>query len=168
MLRMCNLVAAAILILGIWRLPSAEGRGLKVQAQACAGGSCSTAQSFAVAQVTAAQATPAAPSGQAVDALHEVNAERAKRGLRPFIHDPHLTAGAVNVAHFRATHLIRGHTANDFGGLPAGATAKAAGCGALESSWGWGSCCTFDSYTYAGAAVITGRDNRRYMQIFVR
>lgn len=102
------------------------------------------------------------------DALAEVNAARAARGLRPFIKDDDLTAGALNVADFRAARLIAGHTANDFNGLPAGTRATAAGCAAWEPEFGWGACCTYDNYTYAGAAWAKGRDGRRYMHIFVR
>jgi hypothetical protein len=102
------------------------------------------------------------------DALAEVNAARAARGLRPFIKDTGLTAGAINVADFRAERLMAGHTSNDFAGLPAGCTANAAGCAAWEPSWGWGACCTYEHYTYAGAAWTVGRDGRRYMQLFVR
>jgi hypothetical protein len=102
------------------------------------------------------------------EALDEVNAARAARGLRPFVKDDSLTAGALNVADFRAARLMAGHTGNDFAGLPVGATASSAGCAAWEPSWGWGSCCTYDNYTYAGAAWAIGRDGRRYMQLFVR
>jgi hypothetical protein len=103
-----------------------------------------------------------------VDALSEVNAARAARGLRPFIKDASLTAGAVNVADFRAKYLIQGHTVDDFHGLPSGAVATAAGCAAWEPSWGWGACCTYENYTYAGAAWSQGKDGRRYMHLFVR
>jgi len=102
------------------------------------------------------------------DGLAEVNAKRAARGLPPFIEDPNLTAGAKNLADFRAARLISGHTSNDFNGLPVGTSASAAGCGALAPSWGWGSCCTYDRYRYAGAAWAWGRDGKRYMHIFVR
>jgi hypothetical protein len=102
------------------------------------------------------------------DALAEVNAARAARGLKPFIKDDDLTAGAVNVADFRAARLMTGHTSNDFAGLPAGSRASSAGCAAWEPSFGWGACCTYDNYTYAGAAWAKGRDGRRYMQLFVR
>jgi hypothetical protein len=88
--------------------------------------------------------------------------------LKPFIKDPDLTAGAINVADFRAARLIAGHTSNDFAGLPPGCTARAAGCAAWEPSFGWGACCTYDNYTYAGAAWATARDGRRYMHLFVR
>lgn len=110
----------------------------------------------------------AGPARAGSDALDEVNAARAARGLRPFVRDAHLTAGAINVADFRAERLIAGHTVNDFAGLPAGCTATSAGCAAWEPSWGWGACCTYDNYTYAGAGWAMGRDGRRYMQLFVR
>jgi hypothetical protein len=100
--------------------------------------------------------------------LAEVNAARAKRGLRPFQHDPQLTHAAQACARTRASRRIAGHLSNDFAYLPAGVTAKAAGCGALEPSWGWGTCCTYDNYTYAGAAWVMGADGKRYMHLFVR
>jgi hypothetical protein len=102
------------------------------------------------------------------DALEEVNAARAARGLRPFIEDPDLTAGAINVADFRAERLMQGHTRNDFAGLPEGCRARAAGCAAWPPSLGWGACCTYENWTYAGAAWAMGRDGRRYMHLFVR
>lgn len=102
------------------------------------------------------------------DALAEVNAARAARGLKLFIKDADLTAGAINVADFRAARLMAGHTGNDFSGLPVGSSASAAGCAAWEPTWGWGACCTYENYTYAGAAWAMGKDGRRYMQIFVR
>jgi hypothetical protein len=101
-------------------------------------------------------------------ALAEVNAARAARGLKPFVHDPALTRAAEVCAALRAQHRIAGHTANDFAALEPGVSARAAGCGALDPSWGWGSCCTYDGYQYAGAAVVMGADNRRYMHLFVR
>jgi hypothetical protein len=108
------------------------------------------------------------PALAGTDALAEVNAARAARGLKPYIKDANLTAGAINVADFRAARLMAGHTSNDFSGLPEGCTATAAGCAAWEPSFGWGACCTYDNYTYAGAAWAKGRDGRRYMQLFVR
>ncbi len=104
----------------------------------------------------------------ATEALDEVNDERAKQGLHPFKRDALLTGAAMSIAAYRAEHLIHGHTPNDFKFLPEGATAKSAGCGALEDWWGWGSCCTFDAWTIAGAAWARGRDGLRYMHIFVR
>lgn len=107
----------------------------------------------------------------ASDALDEVNAARAARGLTPFVRDPNLTAAAIAAADYRAQRGISGHVSGgmgDFGFLPQGTSADAAGCGALDPSWGWGSCCTYDNYQYAGAAVTVGADGRRYMHLFVR
>lgn len=120
---------------------------------------------------------PAAPpvntvkpmTGAGADALDEVNAERAKRGLRPFINDPLLNQAAQAAAQQRAARRIHGHLPeSDFTYVPAGGRTQTAGCGALEPSWGWGTCCTFDNYTYAGAAWVMGSDGRRYMHLFVR
>jgi hypothetical protein len=102
------------------------------------------------------------------DALDEVNAARAARGLSPYIRDDNLTSGAKNVADFRAKHLIEGHTVNDFAGLPPGVLASASGCAAWAPGMGWGSCCTYERWTYAGAAYSVGRDGRRYMHLFVK
>jgi hypothetical protein len=110
--------------------------------------------------------------GQAVaaephDALAEVNAARKARGLRPFIRDDGLMRGALHVAKWRADRLIEGHTRNEFGGLPKGVKADAAGCAAWHGN-DWGACCTYDNYRFAGAGWCYGRDQRRYMHIFVR
>jgi hypothetical protein len=102
------------------------------------------------------------------DGLDEVNAVRAARGLRPFVRDNELTRAAAGCADFRAERLIAGHTSNDFTALPSGAYAAATGCAAWTPDWGWGSCCTYENWTYAGAAWTTGRDGRRYMHLFVR
>jgi hypothetical protein len=110
----------------------------------------------------------AAIHGQGNEALAEVNATRATRGLPPYIEDAGLTAAAVSAANFRAARLIAGHTPNDFAHLPAGAHADAAGCAAWTPDLGWGACATYDSFTYAGAAIVTGTDGRRYMHLFVR
>jgi hypothetical protein len=102
------------------------------------------------------------------DAIDEVNAARAARGLPAFVRDDGLSEGALHVARFRAARLIAGHTGNDFAGLPKGVIASAAGCAAWYPSLGWGSCCTYENYTYAGAAWAMGGDGRRYCQLFVR
>jgi hypothetical protein len=101
-------------------------------------------------------------------ALAEVNAARAARGLRPFVEDAGLTAAAQGAAEFRAAKLIAGHTENDFAFVPAGCSASAAGCAAWEPGLGWGACCSYEQWTYAGAAWSLGRDGRRYMHLFVR
>jgi uncharacterized protein YkwD len=102
------------------------------------------------------------------DGLDEVNAKRAARGLRPYIRDEGLTQAARACAAYRAQYGLFGHTSNDFGFVPPGASAASAGCAAYPASYGWMSCCTYDNYTYAGAAWVTGRDGQRYMQLFVR
>lgn len=105
------------------------------------------------------------------DALDEVNAKRASRGLRPFIRDPGLTVAAQRAADFRAKHHLFGHVMGgmgDFQFLPAGTNAASAGCAAYPASYGWMSCCTWESYTYAGAAWVMGSDGKRYMHLFVR
>lgn len=102
------------------------------------------------------------------DALIEVNTARIQRRLPPFVPDPGLTAAAKACADYRAANLIRGHTRNDFQFLPMGTRASAAGCAALTPDWGWQSCCSWERWQFAGAAVTMGRDGRRYMQLFVR
>jgi len=104
----------------------------------------------------------------AVDGLDEVNAKRAARGLRPFIRDDGLGIAARACAAFRARYGLFGHTSNDFSFVPAGTSASSAGCAAYPADHGWMSCCTYDNYTYAGAAWVTGSDGRRYMHLFVR
>jgi len=104
----------------------------------------------------------------ATDALDEVNATRAQRGLKPFIRDDGLSVAAAGAADVRAASLWKGHTANDFAFVPAGTTATSSGCAAWTDDWGWGSCCTYESWTYAGAAWTRGADGKRYMHLYVR
>jgi hypothetical protein len=121
-----------------------------------------------VAATEATSSRVVVPEAEVNEALAEVNAARAKRGLRPFLHDPMLTQAAQQCAQIRASRRIAGHLPNDFAYLPAGSTARSAGCGAMEPSWGWGTCCTYENYTYAGAAWVMGNDGKRYMHLFVR
>ena len=107
-------------------------------------------------------------TARADDALDEVNAARVARGLRPFVRDESLSQAAAACAEFRASYLMFGHTSNDFAFLPAGASASSAGCAAYDASLGWLACCTYEDYTYAGAAYAVGRDGKRYMHLFVR
>ena len=100
--------------------------------------------------------------------LDEVNAARAARGLRPYILDENLARGAAACAVYRARHRMEGHTPNDFAFLPPGAFARSGGCAAWPVGMGWGSCCTYDNYQFAGAAYCVGPDGKRYMQLFVR
>jgi hypothetical protein len=123
---------------------------------------------FCGAQVSP-PATEQKPAAQVWDALDEVNAARAKRGLKPFVKDAGLTQAASSAAWQRSQRLIRGHLPeSDFAYLPKDVHAKAAGCGAWEPQDGWGACCTYEPYTYAGACWAKGRDGLRYMHIFVR
>src|SRR5438874_8217526 len=106
-------------------------------------------------------ATPVTGAVAAVgagDGLDEVNAQRAARGLRPFVRDDALTQAAGACAAFRAERGLFGHTANDFAFLPPGSSARSAGCAAYPAGYGWMSCCVYDNYTYAGAASVTGSD----------
>ena len=107
-------------------------------------------------------------SAAAGDGLDEVNAQPAARGMRPFVRDEALTQAAHGCAAFRAQPRLFGHTANDFAFVPAGASARSAGCAAYPASYGWMSCCVYDGYTYGGAAWVTGADGKRYMHLFVR
>lgn len=102
------------------------------------------------------------------DGLDEVNAKRAARGLRPFIRDTALFQAAAAVAQFRAQHRLFGHTSNDYAFLPVGSSCSSFGCAAYPPDHGWMSCCTYDNYTYAGAAWVMGPDGNRYMHLAVR
>jgi hypothetical protein len=104
----------------------------------------------------------------ATDALDEVNAARARRGLPPFQRDSSLSIAASKAADFRAARHMAGHTSNDFAFVPNGSRAGAAGCAAWTPDFGWGSCCTYEQWRYAGAAWAMGRDGRRYMHLYVR
>jgi uncharacterized protein YkwD len=133
------------------------------------GGGMQTTQSTNYSQTTV---TPPSAAG-AVDALDEVNAVRARQGLRPFLRDPLLTVAAQGAAAFRAVRRMAGHTANDFAFVPPGGYATTGGCGAwpvgtVTTRGTWGTCCTFENHTYAGAAYVIGNDGNRYMHLFVR
>lgn len=121
---------------------------------------------FAIPALAPAEEVQPVASAQQV--LDEVNATRSARGLPPFILDENLTRGAMACAVYRARNRIEGHTPNDFGFLPPGTHASSAGCAAWPVGMGWGSCCTYDNYRFAGAAFVVGPDGRRYMHLFVR
>ena len=163
--------------------PPRRGRWVYQSPNACVNGNCSQAFVAAPAVPLApAVSVPPAPviaspqkaTGQCCDdALAEVNATRAQRGLRPYVNDPVLNEAARKCAAWRAARLCEGHCAlpqGDFTFLqpvyPVGSCAG--GCAAWEPSWGWGACATYDNYTYCGAAWAMGRDGKRYMHLFVR
>lgn len=121
--------------------------------------------------IVAAAVLAGSTAWAAEPALAQVNAQRAARGLPPYREDPSLTAAAMAAADYRAAYRIAGHVGGgmgDFAFLPPGATADAAGCGALEPSWGFAACCVYESYQYAGAARVMGADGRFYNHIFVK
>ena len=112
-------------------------------------------------------ATAGIARAQAIEALAEVNAARAAKGLRPFVHDPNLTAGAMQAATLRAERGIHGHLANDFACLPPGTTAAAAGCGVEHLGFGFLACCVYDNFQTAGAAKCRDANGRWYFHLFV-
>lgn len=118
-------------------------------------------------QPTPVESVDSKEVGKSSEALAEVNATRSARGLAPFIQDEGLTIAAQKCAAYRAARGIEGHV-NDFSFVPAGTSATAAGCAAWPQEMGWGSCCTYENWRYAGAAWVIGRDGRRYMHLFVR
>lgn len=158
----CLLILTGTLFADVWVVRSKPQRNVWAVTNSSESPNSSTA-----AAPTVKQSLTVASAGSD-DALDEVNAYRAKRGLPPFKHDPQLTIAAKRAAETRAKALWDGHLSNDFACLPSGATADAAGCGALEDSWGWGTCCMDDNYSHAGAAWVRGSDGRRFMHLFVR
>ncbi len=158
----CLLILTSTIFADVWVVRSKPQRNVWAVTNSSESPNSSTA-----AAPTVKQSLTVASAGSD-DALDEVNAYRAKRGLPPFKHDPQLTIAAKRAAETRAKHLWDGHLSNDFACLPAGATADAAGCGALEDSFGWGTCCMDDNYSHAGAAWVRGSDGKRYMHLFVR
>lgn len=110
-------------------------------------------------------------ASESTDALDEVNAKRATRGLQPLVRDAALTEAAYKCAKARASRHVDGHLPeSDFSLLSSSVNTDgvAAGCAALDTSWGWQSCCWDDpGYTHGGAAWVMGDDGKRYMHIFV-
>lgn len=139
--------------------------------QSCQGGQCSVVAS-PLPQPLTPTASPSKVTGQSCDdALAEVNAARAQRGLKPYINDPVLNKAARKCAERRAAIHCEGHCPeSDFAYLdpvyPVGTCVG--GCAAWEPSWGWGACATYDNYTYCGAAWVMGSDGKRYMHLFCR
>ena len=104
--------------------------------------------------------------GRPGDALDQVNAARATRGLPPYQRDAGLTQGAMACAQNRASNRIEGHTANDFA---FGGGARMTGAGAMEPSWGFQACAMYEPGSRAaGAYTVQGRDGRLYHSLFVR
>lgn len=127
----------------------------------------------------------------AQDCIKELNAQRARRGLRLYKRDENLSRAAEACSKYRAKYLISDHVSyyvsngtyhklSDFYFLPRGLDYRyntiymSGGCAAwplgLTCADGdtFGSCCKYDNYIYAGAWTTLGRDGRRYMHLFVR
>lgn len=132
-------------------------------------GSCQSAPQALPAPQPAPPAKPVVDAA-AIDALDQLNAQRATRGLRPYLRDENLMIAARSAAVFRMRLRMHGHTANDFQFLPSGCTSVAAGCAAWPAAMnlGFGACGTDGSYTYAGAATVLGPDGQEYHHAFYR
>ncbi len=151
-----------------------------VESTNCPGGVCTKASSttnktvvrgadaVTITQPAAKANAPTTKEPPTADALDEVNRQRAARGLPPFIRDPHLTAGAIQIAAHRARFSIRGHSVNDFSALPIGTSAACAGCAAWSAGSEFGACGLYENrYRYAGAASVTS-GGIRFTHIFYR
>lgn len=144
------------------------------QSSSCQTQTQATPTGYTTTQTTSSESVKVTTTETGSDALDEVNRHRIARGLRPFLPDPGLIRGAAAAAAYRAANLIAGHTANDFAFLPSGTSASAAGCGAWAAGTvttdgcTWGTCCTFENFTHAGAAWSLGADGKRYMHLFTR
>lgn len=114
---------------------------------------------------------PNLPAGSERDALDEVNEARRREGLRPFLRDDGLARAALDCVRFRAAHRIHGHViGGDFAFCRYGSSAASTGAEGMPTNYtlGWRTCCTYENYQYAGAAVVYGTDGSRYMSLFVR
>ena len=99
-------------------------------------------------------------SGAAVD---EVNLFRTTHGLRPFKHDPQLTAFAQMKAEYRAARMLKnGHQG------PQNPPGTGEGTAEATATWGWLSCSMEEDWENAGAGVAIGGDGERYMVLVVR
>jgi len=178
------------------------------RARGCAGGTAGTYQQPQAAPAPVAKPTTGCPDGNCpvrlvsnsvvtncpcgvacacvncacdTNALKEVNAARAARGLSPYLQDDGLTAGAKACAEYRAANRIYSHTNDDMSFLPPGVmqwgppdrNGMRQGLvhgGTNDYSTGtpgFKACCMFDNYTHAGAWTVV-KDGRCYHQILVR
>ena len=108
------------------------------------------------------------------DFLDAVNAQRARRGLRPFIRCPGLTRAAKKCAKIKARYCISGHLPggmSDFSCIEDGTLCAATGADGSKiaaNDPNWFTCCMDDNYTFAGASAAIGPDGCKYMSLFVR
>ena len=103
------------------------------------------------------------------NAMTEVNAKRALKGLPALQVDLLLCKAAHDCAKQRAARNIHGHLPESDFSYVHGTSATVGGCGALEDSWGWETC-AYDSsqYTVGGAAWVRGPNGLRFMHFFGR
>lgn len=170
-MRRIVLVCATLILLAVCASPADAWPRRRAVASYQTCSTCTTQTSFSAScangrcEVSASVSVTTAPAG---DALAQLNAQRAARGLRPYQHDPLLAEAAARCAAFRAERRITGHTSNDFAFLQ-GVTAAAAGCAAWPQGIGFGACEMYaPNYTHAGAAWVVGADGRVYCHLFVR
>lgn len=109
----------------------------------------------------------------AVDALDELNRQRAQRGLRPYLRCPGLSQAASACVEFRAKRRHHGHVSGgmgDFQFVPQGYHCDATGAEAPGQNYppGFWTCAMYDNYTYAGAARAFDESGDQYMQLMVR
>ena len=102
------------------------------------------------------------------DAMDELNSQRARRGLRPFIKDPGLTLAAEKAVAYRAANHVRLHTRNDFSFVPQGSRASVAGAGYGTSNQFLTCFCDSSNYQYAGAAYAYDDSGNRLMHLYAR
>ncbi len=111
-------------------------------------------------------------AAEPVDALAELNADRAKHGLYPYVRDEALTQAAATLATYRAEHRMSGHVRDrehpmgDFSFL-VGLKVDATGCAAWADGFG---ACEMRGSTYktAGAAKVRGADGLFYCHLVLR
>lgn len=153
--------------------PTAEGPSTVANANYIAMANTTTVASAPVVQ-TVAHETPWNPTTQPIaapayatassfpsgSAMAEVNAIRMRRGLRPFIEDPALSAVARQKASIQANRGAMGHP----GGSMGGARFEGVGMGAQFTS------CYLTSSVgqYAGAASVRGANGRRYHCLLIK
>lgn len=105
------------------------------------------------------------------DALDELNAQRAQRGLPPYRRDPALTKAAMKCASTRAKTHVHGHMQggmSDFTCLDAGVPCECTGAEAPGQNYppGFWTCAMYDNYTVAGAARAFDERGEQYMSLF--
>lgn len=143
-----------------------------VAVAACTTGNCGQPAAPVPEAVPPPKPMPDAKPTAATDALDQLNAQRAARGLPAYVRDEGLTVAAIACATHRARFRIAGHCMagmGDFVFVPATTTARCAGCSAWPVGLGFGACEAYSTaYRFAGAATVIGPDGLAYNQAFYR